>query len=115
MALPDRIYTEASPLSLSGESLLSQTRRIRLPYLTALPSQPDMISAATQHLHRTEFGFSQAIFLTNDFASVPGDSEKIFLANIPENEILRRPLTQACTAMSRYPPLRVTPSRRLTI
>lgn len=89
MALPDRIFAQASPLSSGGRSLFEQEHKINSFNVAAFSSPPDLISAATARLHQAGFEILQVTPVAINFAGPPDAFEKTFRTKIVEKEMPR--------------------------
>lgn len=89
MALPDRIYAQASPLSIGGRSLFEQADEIRSPNVAAFSSHPYVISASVSRLQQAGFEILQATHQTINFAGPPEAFQKTFRTALVEKEISR--------------------------
>lgn len=87
MALPDRIYAHASPVSISGQSMFAQTGMIHQNSVAALASQPDVSRNAAQRLADAGFEILQITPLTINIAGTQEQYEKVFRTKIVEKEM----------------------------
>lgn len=89
MALPDRIYAQASPLSLGGGSLFAHGPQIDSFNVAAFSSHPNLVTAATARLRQAGFEVLQVTHQTINFAGPPDAFEKTFRTRILERELPR--------------------------
>ncbi|MEA2987664.1 MAG: hypothetical protein QOG83_375, partial [Alphaproteobacteria bacterium] len=87
MALPERVYAHASPLSVGGQSMFAQARMVHQDTVAAFASHPDV--ARTAALRLTEAGFEvlQVTPLTINIAGTPDQFEKMFRTKLVETEV----------------------------
>lgn len=89
MALPDRIYAQASPLSLGGRSLFASKNNVRSKNVAAFSSHPNLVLAATLRLKEAGFEILQVTGRTINFSGPPDAFEKSFRTKIVEKEMAR--------------------------
>jgi subtilisin family serine protease len=89
MALPDRIYGQASTTSLGGRSLFEPGKKIRPYNVVSFSSAPTVVKAARQRLEDIEFEILQVTPYTINFAASPEAIEKATRTKIIEREFER--------------------------
>lgn len=89
MALPDRIYAQASPLSIGGRSLLAPQQPIQSLNVAEFSSAPDVVSAARARLQQAGFEVLQVTPLTINFSGPPSMFKKVCRTEIVEQEMPR--------------------------
>jgi hypothetical protein len=87
VALPDRVYAQASPVSIGGLSMFAQDLKVRQFDVAGLASHPDVTSAAVQRLVDAGFEILQVTPLTINIAGSPDRFEKAFRTKIVEKEL----------------------------
>jgi len=86
MALPDLIYAQASPLSISGQSMFEPWQRISAFNSVAFASAPNLISTAIARLRANGFEILQVTPQTINIAGPPDAFERAFRTKIVEKE-----------------------------
>jgi hypothetical protein len=89
VALPDRVFAHASPLSMGGRSMFAVGNQISSMSVTAFTSPSSVVNAATARLRQAGFEILQVTPLTINFAGSPDRFEKAFRTKIVEKEIPR--------------------------
>jgi subtilisin family serine protease len=89
MALPDRIYAQASPVSIGGKSLFAPEQQIESSNVAAFFSDQDVVSGATVLLQQGGFEVLQVTPLTINFSGAPDVFENAFQTIIIEKEMSR--------------------------
>lgn len=87
MALPDLIFAQASPRSITGKSMFESRRPISAFESFALVSHPVVTSAAAARLRDAGFEILQTTPLTINIAGTPDQFEKAFGRRIVEREL----------------------------
>jgi len=86
MALPDVVYAQASPLSISGQSMFQPGQRINAFNSVAFASPSNVISAAIARLRANGFDILQVTPQTINIAGPPDAFERAFRTKIVEKE-----------------------------
>ena len=87
MALPDRIFAQASPLSIGGRSMLAAGQQIKAYSVGAFTSPPSLIALAQQRLLAAGFEILQMTPLAINISGTPDAFEKAFRTKIVEKEV----------------------------
>jgi hypothetical protein len=90
MALPDRIFAQASPKSIGGRSLFDTSKGpVNSFSVGAFSSPPNLTTAASARLQQAGFEVLQATALTINFAGPPDLFQSLFRADLVEKEVAR--------------------------
>jgi len=87
VALPDRIFAQASPLSIGGRSMLAAGQQIKAYSVGAFTSPPSLIALAQQRLLAAGFEILQTTPLAINISGTPDAFEKAFRTKIVEKEV----------------------------
>jgi subtilisin family serine protease len=87
VAIPSRIFAQASPISLGGRSIFERPHELRSVAVSAFASLPNVTSAATQRLVEAGFEILQVTPFTINFAGAPDVFERAFRTKIVEREV----------------------------
>src|SRR5687767_7730831 len=90
MALPDRVYGQASPKSLGGRNLFSDGPPVRPANVVSFSSHPTVTQAAVQKLKAAGFDILQVTPVAINFVASPEAIEKVTRTKLVEVE-KRRP------------------------
>jgi len=89
VALPDRVYGQASPISLGGKSLFSKNLQIRPFNVVSFASHPAVVKTATRRLEEADFEILQISPIAINFAAAPSAIEKATRTKLVEKEVPR--------------------------
>src|SRR5262245_2073776 len=88
MALPDRVFAQASPKSIGGQSLFDANRsRISSFSVSAFTSAPGVVSSATSQLRQAGFEILQVSPFTINIAGPPALFKSAFKTDLEEREV----------------------------
>jgi subtilisin family serine protease len=88
MALPERVYAHASPLSIGRSSILTQAAAIGRHNVASLASSRVAAEDTARRLADAQFEVLQVTPLTINIAGTPDQFEKAFRTKIVEKEIM---------------------------
>lgn len=89
VALPNRVYGQASPISLGGKSLFSKGNIIRPFNVASFSSHPKVVKAARNRLEDANFEILQVSPVTINFAADPEAIEKAARTKLVEKQYKR--------------------------
>jgi subtilisin family serine protease len=98
MAIPERLYAHASPLSIGRRPLFEKGRRITRRTVRAFRSLPSVVRAARARLAQAGFDVWQATPLTVNFSGPTELFEKAFRTKIVEKQV-RRSVGESMTTL----------------
>src|SRR5438309_3953578 len=87
MTLPDRVFAQASPISIGGISMFARTKRLRTGNVVAFASMPVTLTRAIERLFRAGFEILQVTPYTINVAGTPDQFEKAFETTLVSREL----------------------------